>query len=809
MIMLYLLFYVCLLYLIYVYATYYLIVSVASVLTTKRLRRDNSLLPTVSMIISAYNEEKIIGDKIRNTLELDYPKNLLQIIVVSDASDDNTDLIVRGYAPAVTLLRLQERSGKTSGLNAAVKQATGEIVVFSDANSLYKSDALRKLVRNFADASTGFVTGESQYKDIERSVSGRTEGLYWKYEMGLKLFESKIGSMVGADGAIYAIRRNLYEPLQPEDINDFVNPLQIVAKGYRGIYEPEAVCYEETAGDLIQEFRRKRRIVNRSWRGLFKVKQVLNVFRFPIFSIQLLSHKLLRWLVPFVLILFLIVNFCLSTSGPLYAFTLALQIIVYGLALIGFCVKKYKSDLPAVFAFPLYFCIVNLASLLGIIDSMRGTTYVTWTPPKRSVLQFGEDGRIGEIIDSNKKTILFLAHRIPYPPDKGDRIRSFNEIKHLSQHYNVILATTLDKRNHAKYILPLMQYCADIKAVYFYRPLALLTNILSRKPFSVAYFYNSSLQKFVNRVLTKRKVDSVICFCSSMAEYIFRASGLKNHSGLRPKLIMDYVDLDSDKWQQYSRYSNFFKSILYKMEFRRLSSYEILVNNFFDTSVFIADRERKVFQLMHPGAGKIEVIQNGVDSDYFKPNWKREQHAFPVLLFTGIMNYYANEDGVNWFCAKILPLIKERIGEVEFYIVGSNPTRTVRRLSRIRGVHVTGYVPDILQYYWMADVCVIPLRIARGLQNKVLEAMATGNAVVATSNASEGILCRKNHDLVVADDPAVFSQNVVDIIQNPEKRMFLATNAVNNIEKNYSWNLHMQRIDTILDSLKKNGPGVK
>jgi sugar transferase (PEP-CTERM/EpsH1 system associated) len=799
-------FYLSWIYIFYVYIGYYALLVVFARMFRKEVIKSETFLPKITLIISAYNEEKVIRTKILNSIGLDYPKELLEILVVSDASTDRTDSIVNEFSGQVRLIRQLNRKGKTSGLNTAVPPAQGEIIVFSDANSIYEKDALKELAQNFADPSVGYVTGESRYRDADSSPAGQTEGLYWKYESRLKILESSIGSMVGADGAIYAIRKELYEPLQTEDINDFVNPLQIIAKRFRGIYEPKAICYEETAGDLKREFKRKRRIVNRSWHGLFRVKQVSNPFRYPLCAVEIISHKLLRWMAPFVLALVFITNAGLSFYGGFYRFAMAVQIVFYSLAVGGYWAKSQKSSAARILTLPFYFCMVNLASALGIIDNIRGRVYSIWEPPER--LDIPEDQvAIEDPGFGRRLNILFLAPRIPCPPNKGDKIRSFNELKYLAERHNIYLGTSLDKKNDRQYVKILKAYCREIFCFHMFRHLRIIGNLTTSKPFSVANFYSCSLQRWVNDILDKRKIDAVICFCSSMAEYVFKSSAYNRGALNGVRLIMDYVDLDSDKWQQYSCYSAKILRPVYRLENQRLFAYEQRINNEFDASIFVSNREKLIFEKLYPQAGKISVIQNGIDFNYFSQKDKEPANQNPILLFTGFMSYFANEDGIQWFCETILPLIKREFPKAQLKIVGSNPTRNVLKLARIPGVIVTGFIPDIRPFYWSADVCVIPLRIARGLQNKILEAMATGNAVVATSNASEGIICNENIDILVADQPEKFASHVIDLLKNPAKKIRLGQNAVINVRRHYVWEDNLQELDNILhkEQLIKSG----
>ena len=363
---------------VYVYAGYPLLLVVLSGLGARRPVRKADTEPSVTLIVSAFNEASVIADKIRNSLALDYPREKIEIVVISDASDDGTDEIVGQFAAqGVRLLRMNDRGGKTLGLNAGVRSAKGEIVVFSDANAMYLPDAIRKMARNFADPEVGAVVGESTYADAEGGAQ-KSESLYWKYETGIKRLETQIGSTVGGDGAIYAIRRSLYRDMRADALSDFVNPMQIVQAGYRCIYEPEAQSIEEAAEGFEKEFRRKVRIVNRAWRAMWSMTSLLNPLRYGFFSFELVSHKVLRWLVPLFLVALLLVNAALLDSGWIYSLALAAQVAFYLLALAGYAARR-SSRMPALLSIPYYFCLVNVASARGILDAFRGKTYTTWT----------------------------------------------------------------------------------------------------------------------------------------------------------------------------------------------------------------------------------------------------------------------------------------------------------------------------------------------------------------------------------------------------------------------------------------------
>jgi glycosyltransferase involved in cell wall biosynthesis len=332
----------------------------------------------VTLIISAYNEAAVIGEKIANSLALDYPSHLLEVLVVSDASSDGTDAIVSAVHDArVALLRMATRGGKTTGLNEAVSRARGEIIVFSDANAMYMPSALGELVRNFSDPEVGAVVGESTYSQ-SRSGADADESLYWRYEVAIKGLESAIGSVVGGDGAIYAIRRELYRPMRADALSDFVNPLQVVQGGHRCVYEPLARSIEKGAGDFDREFRRKVRIVNRAWRAMMSLKGLLNPFRFGLFAVEVWSHKVLRWLVPLFLLALVACNMALLDHGVIYQIAAAGQLALYALGFIGYLLRR-SPRLPRVLAVPFYFLMVNLASARGIVEAYLGKTYTTWT----------------------------------------------------------------------------------------------------------------------------------------------------------------------------------------------------------------------------------------------------------------------------------------------------------------------------------------------------------------------------------------------------------------------------------------------
>ncbi len=334
--------------------------------------------PPASLVISAFNEEQVIAQKIDNALALDYPRDLLEIVVVSDASTDATDDIVRSYADrGIRLHRQPERRGKTAGLNAVVPRLRGEVVVFSDANAMYEPDALRKLVRNFADAQVGCVTGEARYIDDVHGAADEGEGAYWNYEMRIKRLETATGSCVGGDGAIYAIRRHLWQQLPEDGINDFLNPLQIVAAGWRGVYEPEAICYEAPAGDTGKEYRRRVRIISRSWRAVFLVADVLKPWKVGFFALSVISHKVLRWWSG-VFVLGMLISAAALVLPLLWRAQPWIWAVIAGVVVAAMAIPPVRRVLQVGW----YFAVLNVASIVGLVKGSIGRVSGVWTPPR-------------------------------------------------------------------------------------------------------------------------------------------------------------------------------------------------------------------------------------------------------------------------------------------------------------------------------------------------------------------------------------------------------------------------------------------
>ncbi len=363
----------------YTYGGYTVILVLLSLLVRRPLRRDEGHEPRVTFLITAYNEERDIARKIENTLSLDYPSGKLEILVASDGSTDRTDEIVREIASRrgnVHLLRVEGRVGKTETQNRAVRRAAGEIIIFSDSTTEYRPDAIRKIVRNYADPRVGAVSGRYNYRTVRGSPVGIGQVLFWNFENFIKSRQTLIRTITGCCGCIYSVRKAAYEPLPPDIISDLVQPLEILKKGYRIVFEPEAVAEEETTEKPSDEFRMRVRVITRGMNGILHARSLLNPFRYPFVAFQLISHKVLRWLVP-VFVLGLFVTNLFLLDRPFYLALFAGQSAFFVLAAAGWVADTLGKRLR-LFSVPLYFCVVNLASLVSLLNLLRGEKKVIW-----------------------------------------------------------------------------------------------------------------------------------------------------------------------------------------------------------------------------------------------------------------------------------------------------------------------------------------------------------------------------------------------------------------------------------------------
>jgi len=391
--MLTIIFWVLIGFVLYAYAGYFVLLvllsSIAQLLRDLEFlfgRRDrrpspSAELPSVSLLVAAYNEEKVIAERVRNALASDYPSNKLEIVIASDGSSDQTAAIVREFEDqGVKLFDYKERAGKVSVLNKSIPQCSGEIVVLSDANTVYKPDAIRNLVRHFEDDSLGVSVGEMRLGSPDADYAA--EQRYWQFELMLKFMENRLGVVVGGNGGIYAIRKKLFEPVPSYTItDDFVIPMKICAKNVQMVYEPEALAFEETARDIAAEATRRTRIAAGNFQSIWTNRALLNPLRGWI-AFCFWSHKVARWLVPFELLGIFVVNAAMSLEPGLYRWLFAGQVTFYAMAGIGHVVRRPRA-LRRVFGLPHYFTVMNLSLLRGFIRCVFGRQATAWKRTER------------------------------------------------------------------------------------------------------------------------------------------------------------------------------------------------------------------------------------------------------------------------------------------------------------------------------------------------------------------------------------------------------------------------------------------
>ena len=372
--------------LIYTYLGYPLLLAAVSWLRARPVRRQVAWTPIVTIIITAYNEELDLAAKLENTLALDYPAEKLEVLVASDCSADRTDEIALSFAPrGVRLHRQRERRGKTAAQNAAVELAGGEIILFSDATTLYRPDVLRVMMANFADPSIGCVAGRLLYVDPADSSVGRGARSYWGYETFLKERESRINSLIGVSGCLYAVRRAAYVPLYEEACSDFIIATKMVEQGLRTIYEPDAVCTEETNRRTDKEMRMRVRVIAQTFTDLWRHRAMLNPLRSGFYAVQLISHKVLRYLMPVLLLAILGASIVLVGASLWYAAALIAQLAFYATAVLGFVLERAGIH-HKLLALPQYFVLANAASFIAFYKFLRGERYARWEPIREQAL---------------------------------------------------------------------------------------------------------------------------------------------------------------------------------------------------------------------------------------------------------------------------------------------------------------------------------------------------------------------------------------------------------------------------------------
>jgi sugar transferase (PEP-CTERM/EpsH1 system associated) len=385
--------------------------------------------------------------------------------------------------------------------------------------------------------------------------------------------------------------------------------------------------------------------------------------------------------------------------------------------------------------------------------------------------------------------ILLLSHRVPFPPNKGEKIRTFYQLKCLSElgHQIHLFSPYENKADLAHFNTLAETLCTTVKAAPLkHKALRLVKGIAKNQSLSIANFYDKNLQRHVDLFLSDNTVDAILCTASSMAEYIFKSSVLKTINK-KPLLIMDFMDVDSDKWGQYKQNSPFPMSMIYAREQYLLSKYEKRIVEQFDACYLIAQAEVTLFNQQVIQSDKVQVMGNGLDTIAFYPAKEKEANPYPIFLFTGVMDYKPNVDAVVWFAEKCWGDIIKQHPRARFIIAGMNPDKDVMKLVELTGVEVTGFVDDILPYYHQADIFVAPFRLARGVQNKVLQAFSCALPVISTPMGAEGIRCQADRDILIASSPEQFIQQANKLIDQPTLAQSIGESALQIIQQHYSW----------------------
>lgn len=392
--------------------------------------------------------------------------------------------------------------------------------------------------------------------------------------------------------------------------------------------------------------------------------------------------------------------------------------------------------------------------------------------------------------------ILYLVHRLPYPPNKGDKVRSYHLLKHLLSHHRLFLGTFIDDPEDEVHIATLREMCADLHVARInpkFAKIRSLNGLLAGEPLTLRYYRDAGLQQWVENTFRQNRIDSVVIFSSAMAQYI--------EDKQRIPVLIDFVDVDSAKWTQYAPQHRWPMSWLYRREGDALLAYERQIAAQAARSFFVTDAETALFTKLAPECGvRVEAMCNGVDAAYFSPDPARPSpfgsDEIPIV-FTGAMDYWPNIDAVRWFADAVLPGLRQRQPRARFYIVGRSPTPEVQALAG-ENIVVTGTVPDVRPYLQHAAVVVAPLRIARGIQNKILEAMSMERPVVASVECASAVDAVIGEELLTAVTPREFMDAIESQLVDPAVAKAIGTAARHRVVAQYSWEAHLNGIDRYL-----------
>ncbi|WP_412972010.1 TIGR03087 family PEP-CTERM/XrtA system glycosyltransferase [Glaciecola sp. MF2-115] len=399
-----------------------------------------------------------------------------------------------------------------------------------------------------------------------------------------------------------------------------------------------------------------------------------------------------------------------------------------------------------------------------------------------------------------KPALLFLVHRIPFPPNKGDKIRSYNMMKELSKDFDIHLGCFIDDHEDIGFEPELLQFCKSVKCIQQNKLLCKvkgLQGFLSNKAITLPYYSSAEMQKWTNETISQNQIQRVLVFSAAMAQFVEQHLSQLRHT------VLDFVDVDSDKWRQYASEKSGIKAWFYNREARLLQDYEVQMTETFDASTFVSDDEAGMFKTMLADnlKDKVSGVRNGVDTSYFDPKSdfkKVESISENSIVFTGAMDYWANVNAVIWFTDNVWPLVLAAKPDAHFYIVGSNPTSKVQALNGKQNITVTGRVEDVRPYIEQTKLSIAPLQIARGTQNKVLEALSMAKPIVLSSMAAEGINKPSTADYQVQDDASAMAKLITDLLEqgivvSQQNRAFVI--------EHFSWESEMHKFTDLLNGV--------
>jgi len=385
--------------------------------------------------------------------------------------------------------------------------------------------------------------------------------------------------------------------------------------------------------------------------------------------------------------------------------------------------------------------------------------------------------------------ILFLTPRFPFPPIGGDKLRFFNIMKYLSKMHEIFIICFSDQKINPDLIKPYKDYFKKLDVVYLPKIKSYINciiGLIKKRPLQISYYQSQEMVRLIQKRIGEEKFDAICCHLIRMAEYV------RNYPIYK---ILDMTDAQSLNYLRSISYSKDTWFLVSRFERTLVHRYEQAIWKFFDKNYVVSPLDCNYLKKFNNNMN-IDVLQNGVDTE--KYTFKLNDHSNKKICFIGNMRTFPNSDAVVWFCNEIFSLIKEKIPDIEFYIIGTEPKKCVRDLAKKKGVYVTGEVNNINEYIWNSAVSVAPMRAGAGIQNKILESMALGTPVVTTSVGLEGLECKPDRDLLVADSPQDFAEQVIRLIQDKELRMQISKNARKLIEEKYTWNKTLKKLDEII-----------